>query len=121
MVRQESTFLIDVAIGVAFLVEAISGFVLWLVLPHGGYPGGRKLLYDETFILSRDSWLDLHDWFAVVMVAGILLHLVLHWRWIYAMFRCLWREAFSARTAQAHQNPEPAIEQAEVDGRYARG
>lgn len=26
--------LVDMAIGVAFLVEVVSGFVLWLVLPH---------------------------------------------------------------------------------------
>lgn len=87
--------LVDVAIGVAFLVEVVTGFVLWLVLPHGGYQGGRNPLYQQAFIVSRDVWLSLHDWFAVVMVLGVLVHLVLHWRWIVGIFRTLWREAFS--------------------------
>ena len=93
--------LVDVAIGTAFLVEVVSGFVLWLVLPHGGYQGGRNPSYGQAFILSRDGWLALHDWFALVMVLGILVHLVLHWRWIYGMFRGLWREAFSAPHSKA--------------------
>lgn len=93
--RARVYLLVDLAIGVAFLVEVVSGFVLWLVLPHGGYQGGRNPLYQQAFILGRDAWLSLHDWFALVMVLGVLVHLVLHWRWIVGIFRNLWREAFS--------------------------
>ena len=93
-------FVIDVAIGITFLVEGVSGLVLWLVLPHGGYRGGRNPLYGQTFILARDRWLTLHDWGAVVMVLGILVHLVLHRRWIGFMFRRLWRGAFDSLPAQ---------------------
>ena len=88
---------VDITIGIAFLVEVVSGFVLWLVLPHGGYQGGRNPTYGQTFVLTRDGWLALHDWFALLMVLGVLVHLVLHWKWIYFMFRGLWREAFSER------------------------
>ena len=40
------------------LFQALTGFVLWLVLPHGqGYRGGRGLeLVDNTFI-----WHSLED------------------------------------------------------------
>ncbi len=95
--KAKINFWVDLAIGLAFLVEAISGFVLWLVLPHGGFQGGRNPLAERTFILPRSTWLLLHDWFAVVMVAGILLHVVLHWRWIVCTVRNLWREAFPPR------------------------
>ena len=90
--------LVDVAIGIAFLVEVVSGFVLWLVLPHGGYQGGRNPLYGQTFILSRNGWLTLHDWFALATILGVLAHLALHWRWIYHMLRGVWREALSSPT-----------------------
>lgn len=66
------------------LFQAITGFVLWIVLPHGaGYRGGRGLeLVDNTFIWQRDTWIDLHDWTAVALVILVLIHLVLHWKWI---------------------------------------
>ena len=86
--------LTDIAVGIAFLVEVVSWFVLWLVLPHGGYQGGQNLHYGQTFILTRDAWSTAHDWFALVMVAGVAVRLVLHWKWIYYMLRKLWRDAF---------------------------
>lgn len=85
---------LDTVIGLAFLVEAVSGFVLWLVLPQGGFRGGRNPAFGRTFILSRGDWLTLHDWGALIMVAGIVIHLVLHWRWIVCMVRDLWRNSF---------------------------
>ncbi len=97
MTKAKWNLLVDALTGVAFVVEAISGFVLWLVLPHGGFQGGRNLAYGQEFLFSRNTWLSLHDWFAVVMVLGILVHLVLHWRWITCMVRNLWREAFPPR------------------------
>jgi len=84
--------LLDGVIAVSFLVEAISGFVLWL-LP-GGYQGGRNPRYGRTLIFSHDSWLLLHDWFAVLMTVGILIHIVLHWKWITCAARNAWRQAF---------------------------
>jgi hypothetical protein len=97
MYKTKINLVIDAMIGLAFIVEAVSGFVLWAVLPHGGYQGGRNLLYEGTFIFGRSAWLSLHDWFALVMVLGVLAHVVLHWRWITCMIRNLWREAFPAR------------------------
>ena len=84
----------DIAIGIAMLVEMVSGFVLWAVLPHGGYQGGTNPFYGATFMLTRDGWLALHDWFALVITLGIGVHLLLHRRWIAGIFRSLWHEAF---------------------------
>jgi hypothetical protein len=100
--------LLDLVLAIAFLVEALSGFVLWLVLPHsGGYRGGRGLVTVSEFVFTRTTWLSLHDWFAVVMVAGILLHFALHWKWIVAVCRKLWRDArvSSVRTPSGLETP----------------
>jgi len=44
------------------LFEAVSGFVLWLVLPKGGgYRGGRGSLAEAAFLWTRDNWIALHD------------------------------------------------------------
>ena len=63
----------------------MSGFVLWFALPHGGgWRGGRFVGgVESTFwSLSRHTWLDIHDWVAVIIVAVVIIHLILHWRWI---------------------------------------
>lgn len=66
--------------------EAVSGFVLWLVLPRGGegYMGGRGggSIAAGTFLWPRDTWVDLHNWVGVALVVVVVLHLVLHRRWI---------------------------------------
>jgi hypothetical protein len=69
------------------IFQAVSGFVLWLVIPHGqGYRGGRGLdLVFDSFVWSRDTWMDLHDWTAVALLVMLIIHLVLHWKWIIYM------------------------------------
>lgn len=72
----------------AFLVEAISGFILWLVLPHGRQYGGGGTGFDSdeiesTFIWARQTWLDIHDWAAVALLVIIFIHIYMHWRWLY--------------------------------------
>ncbi len=90
---------VDLTIGLAFVGEAISGFVLWLALPAGSYQGGRAVDTLRVFLLDRQMWRAVHDWLAVAMVAGVILHLVLHWNWVVCMVRNTWREAFPGRSA----------------------
>jgi len=99
---------LDVAIGLAFVVEAVTGFVLAIVLPRGGYRGGANPLYGERFLVSRDAWLLMHDWGAIIMTAGILVHVVLHWRWITCMVGRMWREAFSGPDRSEREQPVEA-------------
>ncbi|NLG26845.1 MAG: DUF4405 domain-containing protein [Chloroflexi bacterium] len=96
---------LDILIGLAFLVEAVSGFVLWLVLP-GGYQGGRNPAYGRRLILTHDGWVLLHDWFAVAMTVGIVLHIALHWRWITHSLRAAWRNAFDRPEPPASNEPD---------------
>ena len=65
------------------LFQAVNGFLLWLVIPSEGYQGGRNQAYGtEPFIWAKDTWIDLHDWTAVALVVLIVIHLILHWRWL---------------------------------------
>jgi len=70
------------------LCQAVSGFALWLALPSGqGYQGGRGAELDASTFLSwtRHNWIDLHDWTAVALLAMLIIHLILHWKWIVYM------------------------------------
>ena len=77
MNRTEHNFWLDVTIFVAFLITTITGFILWLVIPH-------KL--DIVFLgFSRSVWIAAHICFGVVGLAGIVIHIVRHWGWLKAL------------------------------------
>jgi len=95
--RAKTNFVLDAVIALTFLGEAISGFILWLVLPSGGYQGGRGEDALRVFIFEREAWKGLHSWLAVTMTAAVTLHVALHWNWIVCMTRKMWKDAFPAR------------------------
>ncbi len=73
----------------AFALEVFSGFVLWLAFETGPGFGGRRGLAgveppgrQEFMLISRQNWLNIHDWTAVALMVIVLFHLILHWRWI---------------------------------------
>jgi len=52
----------------------------------GGYQGGRNAGFATTLLgLSRGTWSDLHTLGSLVMIAGIVVHVALHWKWIVGM------------------------------------
>lgn len=71
---------------ISMLCQVVSGFVLWLALESGGgNQGGRgEGIADTGTFLSwtRHQWIDFHDWTAVALVVLVILHLILHWKWI---------------------------------------
>ena len=91
MSKSKQYFAVVVASFAALFVEAFSGFVLWLVLPHGsgmgrGRGGG---LGSSSFIFDRGTWLDIHDWAAIALIIFIILHIAMHWKWIVRMLKSL--------------------------------
>ena len=76
----------------AALVVA-SGFILWLVLPSGGgYRGGGGLSDETTFLSwSKHSWTGLHNWVGVALLVIVLVHIIVHRRWIVSMTKKLRR------------------------------
>jgi len=90
MSKATRNYLIALVMALLALVQAVSGFVLWLVLPRGGGSTGVKSA-DSTFIWSRDSWIDLHDWAAVALVVIVVIHIILHWSWIVRMTKSYFR------------------------------
>jgi len=71
---------VDAGIGLAFVLSAASGLVFLLPMEWtaGGIVG-----------ISMRSWSQVHTWSSLAMISGVVLHVVLHWKWISAMTRCL--------------------------------
>lgn len=68
--------------------EVASGFILWLILPRGGGYGwgrGAELGREATFIWPRQTWIDLHNWVGVALLVVVLVHVIVHWKWIVNM------------------------------------
>ena len=85
MSKVKLNYLLDAVIGLAFLLSSVTG-VAFLLMGSGGYQGGRNSRYATALLgLSRGTWSDLHTWASLVMIAGVVVHLVLHWKWIVCM------------------------------------
>jgi hypothetical protein len=78
----------------SFLTIIISSYILWFILPMGQGMGGNKLCPtrltglgvqgNNTFVFDwpRYVWVDIHSWIALVAIGLVIIHLILHWRWI---------------------------------------
>ena len=58
--------------GILALILITSAFLLWVVLPQG-------------YFANRLMWLDVHKWTGLALVISVLLHLVIHARWLVRM------------------------------------
>jgi len=73
--------LINAAIGLSFLITAISG-VYFLFVPSGGFHGGENALWDPGFLMSRVAWDVLHTWSGVTLILAAMAHFAIHLGWI---------------------------------------
>lgn len=81
-------FFLDTILLAAFSLVSLSGLIVWLILPSGGYQGGRNPFYGATLLgLTRHGWSDLHLWTGLAISAVVIIHLALHWSWIVCMLR----------------------------------
>ena len=71
----------DFILFLSFVLASISG-VYFLYFVSGGYQGGRNPTYGITILFERETWSLLHIWTGTIMIAVVLIHVVLHWKWI---------------------------------------
>jgi hypothetical protein len=79
--------ILDLALWVAFALLLATGLVLRCRLPPGSRGGSGLSIWGW----SRHDWGDLHLWLAYVTCVLVLLHLALHWRWLWQILRSRWR------------------------------
>ena len=68
---------VDTALLVVFVPTLLSSLVLFFVLPSGGGRGGATFLS-----VPRWSWETMHDYMGLLFIAVMVLHLVLHYRYL---------------------------------------
>ena len=92
MSKTTTNYWVDLVIGLAFVFSAVSGIIFLLPISDSTVLGIRYTIWDQ-----------IHTWGSLLMIAGVLAHLVLHWKWIVAMTKktllALTRPARPAATA----------------------
>jgi predicted permease len=84
MKKWSINYILFIFLVISGLIQAVSGFLLWLVIPggHRGFGIGGGLARTGNFIWSRYTWIEIHDWSAVALVIIVIIHIILHWNWI---------------------------------------
>ncbi len=67
---------VDAALLIVFVPSLVSALVLFFVLPSGGRGAG-------TFLsVERSVWVTVHNYTGLLFIALLVLHLVLHYRYL---------------------------------------
>jgi hypothetical protein len=74
--RSRMNLLINAAVGLGFILVAVSGIYLLFV------PGGRNAIPDPRIIFTRTTWDLIHTWSGIVMIVAASVHFAIHWKWI---------------------------------------
>jgi Domain of unknown function (DUF4405) len=93
--RPKINLTIDILAFVSAVLLIATGFLLEYSLPPGsgrlgtegfGFgPGGLHRPILLLWGLTRHEWGNIHFYLAIALMAGLSLHLVLHWQWIVCM------------------------------------
>ena len=82
--------LLNSVVAISFLLTAVSGLYFFFVPEQAG----RLASAAPLFLFSRSTWDLIHTWAGVVLIAAVVVHLAIHWRWIVnvtgKVFRSLW-------------------------------
>ena len=72
--------LIDLAIFGAFIVSAVSGLVFFIPARFMDFATASVT---PTFLgVDYRVWVDVHTYSGLAMIAGLLVHVALHWQWM---------------------------------------
>lgn len=81
-------FTLNTLVFVGFFLANLTGLVIWLLLPQGGYQGGRNAAFQKLFLgLERGVWGEWHLWSGIILIVILTVHILNHWRWILCMVK----------------------------------
>ncbi len=93
MTRTATNFFVDVLAFCAFVLLTTTGLIERYLLPPGT---GR---FQSLWGLDRHQWGNVHYWVALVLMAALALHILLHWKWIVCVVRGRQRDDSGGRIA----------------------
>jgi len=103
MNKAKMNYWVDVGIGFASAISALSGLVFLL-------PGD---LTTGVLGISYQTWNAVHTWSSLAAIAGVGAHLALHWRWMVAMTK----QMLSSTSRQEAKEPASGLAYGGTEGR----
>jgi len=82
MNKAKRDYYVDVVIGAAFLVTAVSALVFLVPINWIDFASSTT---PTVLGLDFGVWQLLHKYGGIAMLGGVVLHMVLHWKWIVTM------------------------------------
>ena len=82
MRREALLYSIAIAGALTLAMELATGLILWLALPSGHGAGLGRGSGRAFAAVDRHTWVDLHNWAGMALVAVVGVHLALNWRWV---------------------------------------
>ncbi len=73
--RSMSNLILNVIVGLSFLLTSISGVYFMFVQ-------SSRWSLDPMIFFPKTTWSLLHTWSGVIFIAAATIHLVIHWRWV---------------------------------------
>lgn len=86
--KQKLNYLVDLALTTLFFGVAGTGFFMYFFIPSG-VPRGRYIVYMG---LTKATWVWMHSRAGILMSVVIIIHLILHWKWIVCTTRNFFRK-----------------------------
>lgn len=77
-------YFVDLVMGIAFVLVACTGVIK--------FPGLLRLIGMSKLAIPWGPISFIHDWSGVVMAVLVLVHLILHWRWIVSMTKSFFKK-----------------------------
>ena len=81
---------------VLVVLLAVSAYLLWFEFPRG-------------YHADRATWVDIHKWTGVALAVLVIIHIVLHWKWLVQMTRYYLRN-IKATATQAKETEDSRVE-----------
>jgi len=81
MDKPKINYYIDLLAGISLFITAFTGMAMKIFLPSGVNRGA----YQELWGFVKSDWQEVHDWFGILFVVFVLVHLIVHYDWIICM------------------------------------
>ena len=103
MHKAKRNYYVDTAIGIAFLITGISALVF---LVPTGWIDFTVSTTPAVLGINFGVWQSLHKWAGIAMLLGVVVHQLLHRKWIVTMTGKV-LHGLSAPTAARYWHPSP--------------
>ena len=90
MGRTRIRLFVVVLLLILVLFLAMSGSIMWFAFPDNG-ENGHDAVEATFWSLSQHDWTVPHRWVAIALLAVIIIHIVINWKWLVSTVRGFWK------------------------------